>query len=217
MFNTAEGCIPDTVRQQAIAAMDKEPLQLKRSTVNDGKQSVGHDVAESKVNEVFASARPSIIVGERDTSHGDPKKNIEKVSGFQVRMSTVFEHQFNSAYLSRVSPWVLKYSCGGAVYPDLFSNWGEEVRPNRRPRISSLDPGTFAQMLSTRCEAQLGSDWLLVPAARNLHWRYTVLRNAFCLTKKIRHFRARSGTPNPEFARQHAVDMGSLQQQHRDD
>eukprot|EP00973_Karenia_brevis_P039499 5452300-Karenia_brevis.AAC.1 len=39
-------------------------------------------------------------------------------------------------------------------------------------------------MLATRCEAQLASDWLLAPAARNSHWRYMVLHNAFCVTKQ---------------------------------
>eukprot|EP00973_Karenia_brevis_P051927 7212761-Karenia_brevis.AAC.1 len=39
-------------------------------------------------------------------------------------------------------------------------------------------------MLATRCEAQLASDWLLVRAARSLHWRYMVLPNAVCLAKQ---------------------------------
>eukprot|EP00973_Karenia_brevis_P087379 12114581-Karenia_brevis.AAC.1 len=34
-------------------------------------------------------------------------------------------------------------------------------------------------MLATRCESQIGADWMCVPAAGNLHWRYTVLHNAF--------------------------------------
>eukprot|EP00973_Karenia_brevis_P095034 12425361-Karenia_brevis.AAC.1 len=39
-------------------------------------------------------------------------------------------------------------------------------------------------MLATRCEAQIAGDWLLAAAARNLHWRYMVLHNAFWLTKQ---------------------------------
>ena len=42
-----------------------------------------------------------------------------------------------------------------------------------------LWPGAYAQLLATRPEMQLGADWLLVPAARNLHWRYEVLHSAF--------------------------------------
>eukprot|EP00973_Karenia_brevis_P056619 7877020-Karenia_brevis.AAC.1 len=36
-------------------------------------------------------------------------------------------------------------------------------------------------MLATRCEPHIGADWMCVPAARNLKWRYTVLNNAFGL------------------------------------
>ena len=34
-------------------------------------------------------------------------------------------------------------------------------------------------MMSTRPEMQVAGDWLVVPSARQLHWRYTVLRSAF--------------------------------------
>eukprot|EP00973_Karenia_brevis_P056838 7908304-Karenia_brevis.AAC.1 len=33
-------------------------------------------------------------------------------------------------------------------------------------------------MLAIRCESQVGADWRCVPAARNLHWRYTASHNA---------------------------------------
>ena len=66
--------------------MAKEPSQLKKSPLSDGKQSVGHDVSVSDVNDVFASLRPSVVVGERDTSQSVPM-NVQaeavfnKVSG----------------------------------------------------------------------------------------------------------------------------------------
>ena len=117
---------------------------------------------------------------------------FNKISGLQVRMGTEFEHQFNCEYLSRIFPWALNYSCGGPDYQDLFSNWEDlndedynrRASSRRPPEAPKLDPGRYAQMLATRCEAQLASDWLLVPSARNLHWRYMVLHNAFCLTKQ---------------------------------
>ena len=84
------------------------------------------------------------------------------------------------------------YRCGGADYQDLFKNWEDLADENysaadtaraRRPAgAPKLEPGAYAQILATRCEGQLASDWLLAPAARNLHWRYSVLHNAFCLT-----------------------------------
>eukprot|EP00973_Karenia_brevis_P047429 6584644-Karenia_brevis.AAC.1 len=80
--------------------MGKEPLQLKKTFVSDGKQSIGHGVAASNVNDGFESARPSIVVGERDTSQAAPRNTqaqaaFNKISGLQVRMGTEFEHQFN--------------------------------------------------------------------------------------------------------------------------
>ena len=39
-------------------------------------------------------------------------------------------------------------------------------------------------MLATRPEMQLSGDWMLVPGARNLHWRYTVLHSAFLECKQ---------------------------------
>ena len=39
-------------------------------------------------------------------------------------------------------------------------------------------------MLATRPEMQLAGDWMLVPSARNLHWRFEVLRSAFMVCKQ---------------------------------
>ena len=39
-------------------------------------------------------------------------------------------------------------------------------------------------MLATRPEMQVAGDWMLVPAARNLHWRYEVLHSAFMVCKQ---------------------------------
>eukprot|EP00973_Karenia_brevis_P072075 10012797-Karenia_brevis.AAC.1 len=55
--------------------MDKELLQLKKTIVTDGKQSIGYDVAASNVSDVFESARLSLVVGERDTSQTAPMNN----------------------------------------------------------------------------------------------------------------------------------------------
>eukprot|EP00973_Karenia_brevis_P027241 3757899-Karenia_brevis.AAC.1 len=68
--------------------MGKEPLRLKKMSVSDGKQSIGHDVAASNVNDVFESARPSVFVGERDTSQAAPMHTqaqaaFNKISGLQ--------------------------------------------------------------------------------------------------------------------------------------
>ena len=42
-----------------------------------------------------------------------------------------------------------------------------------------LLPGEAAQLYATRSEAQIGADWMCIPAARNLHWRDQILRQVF--------------------------------------
>ena len=45
-------------------------------------------------------------------------------------------------------------------------------------------PGDYAAMLATHAEAQVASDWMAVPIARNLHWRYAILHSAFMTCKQ---------------------------------
>eukprot|EP00973_Karenia_brevis_P048444 6722983-Karenia_brevis.AAC.1 len=69
--------------------------------------------------------------------------------------------------MPRVFPWALNYDCGGAEYPDLFSNL-EELLENQEDLLSAgikqrwrkladeavLVPGDYASMLATRSEMQ---------------------------------------------------------------
>ena len=61
---------------------------------------------------------------------------------------------------------------------------GVQTRWRRLHNEAPLLPGDYAAMLSTRVETQLGGDFMLVPAARNLHWRYEVLNSCFLLCKQ---------------------------------
>ena len=47
-----------------------------------------------------------------------------------------------------------------------------------------LLPAEHAQLLATRPEMQIAGDWMVVPAARNLYWRYEVLHSAFMVCKQ---------------------------------
>ena len=114
-----------------------------------------------------------------------------------VRMSNVFEDQFVSKYLPRVFPWALNYDCGGAEYPALFANW-DDILENQNALLAQgiqqrwrkiadeavLLPGEHTKILSTRPEMQIGGDWMVVPASRNLHWRYAVLHSAFMVCNR---------------------------------
>ena len=59
-----------------------------------------------------------------------------------------------------------------------------EQRWRRLADAAILTPGLYAQHQAMRSEAQIASDWMLVPAARNLHWRYEVLHASFLSCKQ---------------------------------
>ena len=122
---------------------------------------------------------------------------LKSISALSIKMSNKFENQFVSKYTPRIFPWALNYDCGGAEYPDLFTDWEEILRGDQECVVPSLEkrwrrltneapllPGEYARMLATRPETQVAGDWMVVPAARNLHWRYAVLHSAFLVCKQ---------------------------------
>ena len=146
--------------------------------------------------------RPNLVVGEATTDGAHSVDTVtdyglQDVAKVDITMSNKFEDQFLSKYLPRIFPWALNYDCGGADYPDLFADWEAftkspehdgildslKERWRREKREAPLLPGPYAQMLAVRPEMQVAGDWMLVPATRNLHWRYAVLRSAFIVCK----------------------------------
>ena len=124
----------------------------------------------------------------------------DKTSAVEVSTSNTFENQFTSSDNCRVFPLALNYDCGGSDYPDLFADWswlentiaerqgsgaGElRERWRRVQGEAPLLPGDYAKMMACRPELQIAGDWMCVPAARNLHWRYAVLHSAFLVCKQ---------------------------------
>ena len=117
---------------------------------------------------------------------------FHEVFGLQVTMYNSFIEQVVSEYMSKISPWPLNYTCGGPDFLNLFSNWkadakaGRDADRNLWRRVHNeavLSPGKCTQILAARPEIQLSADWMLVPAARNLHWKFQVLHNAFTVVK----------------------------------
>ena len=184
-------------------APEQQQKDAPRSTDSafDFKQTAMPDVVESEV-ELFSNVRPSIVTDEgytANTLNDDvvAEYALKSVSGLTVKMSNHFENQFVSKYTTRIFPWALNYDCGGAEYPDLFADWDEllsgekgclaasiQQRWRRLADEAPLVSGDYAAMLSTRPEVQVAGDWMLVPAARNLHWRYAVLHSAFVMCKQ---------------------------------
>ena len=198
-----EGGVPAKLQclfEEALKADAASHVALAPSLF-DQKQATGHDAAPKDCADLFNGMRPSIVVGEATTEGAVSKEVVvdqafNKVTGMTVPMGQQFEPQFLPSYMPRTAPWALNYSCGGADYPGLFSGWtvqettraeGKTVtaEPGRRTHGEApLLPGPYAQMLATRPEMQVAADWMLVPGARNLHWRYQVLHSAFIVCKQ---------------------------------
>ena len=173
-------------------------------TAFENKQPTMPDAESTDINEIFRSVRPNLVVDEASVDNALPQSlqtefALSQVAGTTIEMSNKFVDQFVSRYLSSILPWSLNYACGGPEYPELFNlqAWsdmengiteaeqlGIATRWRRLQTAPAVTPGLHAQHLATRSEAQLASDWMVIPAARNLHWRYSVLHKAFVTCKE---------------------------------
>ena len=172
----------------------------------DMKQATMPDNTNEGPN-MFEGMRPTIVADEGDTRDTFSKEAVAetslagKVNVMDLGVSNTFENQFRSEYVCRVFPWALNYDCGGADYPELFADWaelekgvvqrdGEETVKRLQERWRRINgeaplvPSEYARMLSCRPEMQIAGDWMCVPAARNLQWRYAVLHSAFLVCKQ---------------------------------
>ena len=154
------------------------------------------------MEQVFDTVRPVVVVPEAQTSEVLPNRltteySLARITSMNMQLGTKFEDQWVTPYMSRIFPWALNYSCGGADYPHLFADWSpirtgqvgnvQQAAKDRWRRIAGaaiLTPGQYAQHQATRPEGQIAADWVLVPAARNLHWRYEVLHASFVSCKQ---------------------------------
>ena len=190
--------------QRNVAASLSTSIQNTETaadSVFDMKQSTMHDSVQS-AHQLFEHVRPTIVTDEGesvDTYAPEVvlEQGMDNITNMHIRMSNKFEEQFVGKYMPRIFPWALNYDCGGSEFPGLFEKWhdmlsdqdsllsrGIQQRWRRLAREATLLPGEYAQMLATRPEIQVAADWMLVPAARNLHWRYQVLRSAFLTCKQ---------------------------------
>ena len=195
-FGTKDGALLPGVREIASTLQGQSSSPQPVESGFDQKQSTMHDDARS-VEETFTNMRPSIVVDEAQSAGTFAPEvvrhqTVKNIVDLEVPMSNVLEEQFVTKYFSKIFGYSLNYACGGADYPELFGDWdqltGEDQtrwREHLKPRFRRtaddpiLLPGAYSQMMSTRPEMQVAGDWLVVPSARQLHWRYTVLRSAF--------------------------------------
>ena len=94
-------------------------FEIKNATMPD---------AETEVSDAFVDKRPLLVLDEAKTEGALPKHALLKyglgsVAELQIPMSREFDDQWTSSYLPMIFPCSLNYRCGGAEYPDLFSNW----------------------------------------------------------------------------------------------
>ena len=201
IYTDLHGAVPPELRAmaQSQATAEKEKTGASASeTAYEMKQSTMPDI-EDTVDKVFTCARPTLVVSEATTEDALDKNTavehaIGSVNNMTLEMSNKFENQYISNYMPRIFPWALNYDCGGADYPDLFASYDENEPSSRKDAVRNIwrrvadeavvTPGIYKQMLATRPEKQIAGDWLLVPAAQNLHWRWMVLKSAFLTCKQ---------------------------------
>ena len=203
-YPTHGGGVMPELREMVKASDESTGKPRPAESAFDMKQSTMPDGATMEVEQLFQGVRPLLVVDEASVDHAIPQEMqteyaLGEIATTDIVMSNTFEDQWVSQYLSRIFPWVLNYSCGGAEYPGLFNMeawealaradtdpaaFGVEARWRRLKNAPFVTPGVHAQHLATRSEAQVGADWMCVPAARNLHWRYAVLRSAFVSCKE---------------------------------
>ena len=197
VYTDDAGAIPPALRTMVSSQAPCDQTRTSESAY-EMKQATMPDAAD-EASEVFKYARPTLVVNEATTQDALEKNAkveyaVGDVAGLTLEMSNKFENQFVSKYMPRILPWTFNFNCGGADYPDLFCrsdasdpNEDGTAVTNKWRRIAGealLTPGYYKQMLATRPEKQIASDWLAVPAAQNLHWRWMVLRSAFLTCKQ---------------------------------
>ena len=188
-----------------LADMVENPAEKRdaaeASSNFDMKQSTMHDIPRN-AEAVFEHVRPTLVTDEADAQNSFSPEVVAEhamkhIVDMPIQMSNQFEDQFISKYMPRIFPWALNYDCGGAEYPDLFTDWTELEQCSNKLVASGIRerwrkladealllPGDHAAMLATRAEMHIAGDWMVVPVARNLHWRYSVLHSAFICCKQ---------------------------------
>jgi hypothetical protein len=202
-YGGKEGHVPPEILAMAKEQQQPEKNDKSSETAFDMKQSTMHD-APNDEEHLFRNVRPSIVTDEAssaDTFNDEmlAEHALKSITTLTIEMSNKFENQFVSHYLPRIFPWALNYECGGPEYPKLFSDWDDILQGEHQLRAANIGErwrriadeaplldGEYAAMLATRAESQIAGDWMAVPAARNLHWRYAVLHSAFITcTQKV--------------------------------
>ena len=195
-LHNAEGAIIPELRT-IVAAQDIFLPKTKEESAFEMKQSTMPDVPASTAS-IFQEVRPTYVAPEATTNDAfthdvlsdKTLKDASTVASLDIPMENKFRDQFNAKYFSDIFPYALNYACGG---PNYLEFWAQDDSVNadgvrdawrRVAGEAMLLPAMFTQMLATRPEAQIAGDWTLVPAARNLQWRYEVLRACFLTCKQ---------------------------------
>ena len=168
------GTIPPMVWEAMLRARQeprRDPAQ--KSLIFDKNATPA--AAPEAVEDVFSWARPYALVEERSS------RNVEDInvqhaaalagySTLRVQTDSKLQPQWESWYLSSVSPWEIPRMVGGADY------WPKKPRWRRTEADAPVvSPFALTKGLPRRAEGQIRSSWTLVPAAYNIYFRWNLL------------------------------------------
>ena len=192
-FQDKNASMPDATRTYAY--VQKTGFQDKNASMPDATHTEAYAT-------LFDDVRPTCVTLESSASSAvEPSLQLEaslaNFSKLNITLGTYMNDSYSGKYLSRVMPWTFNYMSGGPEFPQFFGEtrkapWRRVLDPPNE-ESAVLDPPTFTKNLARRAEMQFGSDWMAVPAARNLSVRYSALRGAYLNVR--RHQRQEKPAP----------------------
>ena len=123
-FPMPQGAVPTVLMELVKEQEAKENKRVHQSAFSF-KQSTMTDASSTAYDTLFSTVRPSLVVDEASVESILPQDTkiehaLKAVAVVDLNVTNKFEDQWIPQYMSRIFPWVLNYSCGGAEYPGLF-------------------------------------------------------------------------------------------------
>ena len=152
------------VYDESVTARQRQsPLHEKNATPPAGAMCT---------DTVFDTVQPQMVVPERHADAGTTTAEIghaalSRFNDLQVQTGNKFMPQFRPQYLQEVMPFDFKHVTGG---PEFSKE--DRLRHDDAPFVDLFD---YTSGLPRRIERHMRSSWVVVPALRNLCFRYNVL------------------------------------------
>ena len=184
MYPDSEGHLPENERQgtippavlQAIARAARDPPGPSDSKIQQKHATPAE--APDTMDVILETVRPSIVLADRDSRILERKEECEimaleqlaakRVPVLRARTSVDLVDQWRWDYVPLAYCHSLPRVVGGADYP-------LQKRGRRDCEAAHVDPWDYLGMHARRVEANIKTDWNLVPAQRSLTTKWSAV------------------------------------------